>query len=49
MTNEGEIKITSYEVILVNQYYENDNPIETPEGRKKRQKLEAELQQLNLF
>lgn len=49
MTNEGEIKITSYEVLLVNQYYENDNPIETPEGRRKRQKREAELQQLNLF
>lgn len=49
MTNEGDIKTTSYEVLLVNQYYENDNPIETPEGRRKRQKREADLRQLNLF
>ena len=49
MTNEGDIKTTSYEVLLVNQYYENNNPIETPEGKRKRQKREADLQQLNLF
>ena len=49
MTNEGDIKTSSYEVLLVNQYYENDNPIETPEGKRKRQKREADLRQLNLF
>lgn len=46
---EGEVYVSSYEVVLVNNYFENDKPIETPEGRRKRQKLEAELQQLNLF
>ena len=46
---EGEVYVSSYEVVLVNNYFENDQPIETPEGRRKRQKLEAELQQLNLF
>ncbi len=46
---EGEVYISSYEVVLVNNYFENDKPIETPEGRRKRQKREAELQQLNLF
>ena len=49
MTNEGDIKTTSYEVLLVNQYYENNNPIETPEGKRKRQKHEIDLQQLKLF
>lgn len=46
---EGEVYISSYEVELVNNYFENDKPIETPEGRRKRQKQEAELQQLYLF
>ena len=46
---EGEVYVSSYEVVPVNNYFENDKPIETPEGRRKRQKLEAELQQLNLF
>lgn len=46
---EGEVYVSSYEVVLVNNYFENDKPVETPEGRRKRQKLEAELQQLNLF
>lgn len=45
---EGEIKITSYEVIFVYRYYDNDNPIETPEGRRKRQKYEADKRQLEL-
>ena len=46
---EGEVYVSSYEVVLVNNYFENDKPIETSEGRRKRQKREAELQQLNLF
>ena len=46
---EGEVYISSYEVVLVNNYFENDKPIETSEGRRKRQKREAELQQLSLF
>lgn len=49
MTNEGETRITSYEVLCVNRYYDNDNPIETPEGRRKRKKHEAEKLQLTLF
>lgn len=49
MTNEGEVRITSYEVLYVNRYYDNDNPVETPEGRRKRKKHEAEKLQLTLF
>ena len=49
MTNEGMVKVTSYEVLSVNRYYDNDNPIETPEGKRKRQKREAESLQLRLF
>ena len=49
MTSEGEVRITSYEVLCVNRYYDNDNPVETPEGRRKRKKHEAEKLQLTLF
>lgn len=49
ITNEGEVKVSGYEVSLVDKYFENDTPIETPEGRKKRQQKEAERQQMNLF
>ncbi len=49
MTREGIVRITSYEVLSVNRYYDNDNPIETPEGKRKRQKREAESLQLRLF
>lgn len=47
--NEGIEKITNIEVNRVNHYFENDKPIETPEGRTHRKKKEAEKQQLNLF
>lgn len=47
--NEGIEKITNIEVTSVTHYFENDKPIETPEGRKKRNKNEAEKQQLQLF
>lgn len=47
--NEGLEKITNIEVNRVNHYFENDKPIETPEGRTHRKKKEAEKQQLNLF
>lgn len=46
---EGEVKITGYEVVLVNHYFENDKPVETPEGKRNRQMKEAELKQLTLF
>lgn len=43
---EGNEKITGYEVWSVDTTFENDKPIETPEGRRKRQKKEAESMQL---
>lgn len=46
---EGAVKITGYEVILVNHYFENDKPVETPEGKRNRQIKEAESNQLTLF
>lgn len=46
---EGEVKITGYEVVLVNHYFENDKPVETPEGKRNRQIREAESNQLTLF
>lgn len=46
---EGEVRITGYEVVLVNHYFENDKPIETPEGKRHRQIKEAEEMQLTLF
>ncbi len=47
--NEGDIKITSYEVTEVYNYFENDTPIETPAGKWKRQKKEDEENALYLF
>ena len=47
--NEGIEKINGYDVLRVNNYFENDKPVETPEGKHHRQKKEAEKQQLNLF
>lgn len=49
VTAEGEVCISGYEVVLVNHYFENDSPIETPEGKRKRQIKEYESQQLSLF
>lgn len=46
---EGEVRISGYEVILVNHYFENDKPVETPEGKRKRQTKEYEQQQMSLF
>ena len=47
--NEGDIKITGHEVTEVYNFFENETPIETPEGKRKRQKREAEERQLSLF
>lgn len=47
--NQGDVKITGYEVTEVYNYFENDTPIETPEGRRRRQRKENEENQLNLF
>lgn len=43
------MRISGYEVLLVNHYFENDKPVETPEGKRKRQIREYEEKQLNLF
>jgi hypothetical protein len=47
--NEGIEKIVKYEVIRVNEYFENDKPIETNEGKNYRQKKEADERQYDLF
>lgn len=49
LDNEGMIKITKYEVTRVNSYFENDKPIETPEGKSYRNKKEADKNQYKLF
>ena len=46
---EGVVRISGYEVLLVNHYFENDKPVETPEGKRKRQIREDEEKQLKLF
>jgi hypothetical protein len=48
MDNNGNERITEYNIIRVNNYFENDTPIETSEGKKHRQKQEAEKMQLKL-
>lgn len=47
--SQGDVKVTGYEVTKVYEFFENDTPIETPEGRHKRQKKEAEKNQMELF
>lgn len=47
--NEGIEKNTGYDVMFVNHYFDNEKPIETNEGRKRRQIREAEKNQTNLF
>lgn len=47
--NEGNIILNGFEVLRVNEYFENDKPIETNEGKKHRRTKEAERQQLELF
>ena len=49
INKDGEIYISGYEVVLVNQYFDNDKPMETPEGKRKRQNIENEKKQLKLF
>ena len=47
--NEGLEKISGVEVIRVNHYFENDKPIETPEGKRHRRNKELEKLQLDIF
>lgn len=46
---EGNEKITGYEVLSVDSYELDGIPTETPEGKRKRQKEEADKLQLSLF
>jgi hypothetical protein len=46
---EGKEIIISYNIVRVNEYFENDKPVETPEGKHHRQIQEADKQQLKLF
>lgn len=47
--NEGQIKISGYEVTRVNEYFINDKPIQTREGRKYKSEKNNSSEQLNLF
>lgn len=47
--NEGNEKITSYNILRVNNYFENNKTTETPEGKKHRQKKEADERQFKMF
>lgn len=47
--NEGIERVIGYDVLRVNKYFENDKPIETPEGKHHRQKKEADKLQMDLF
>lgn len=42
LDDEGNEKIKNIIVVRVLEYFENDKPIETPEGKRKRQQKEAE-------
>lgn len=47
--SNGDEKITEYNIVRVDEYFKNEKPIETPEGRKNRQTKEAEKMQGKLF
>lgn len=48
INSEGQEYIVGYDVVRVNNYFENETPIETPEGRKHRQQQEADKLQMEL-
>lgn len=49
INNEGIEQISSYTIKRVNNYFENDKPIETPEGKNHRQKRESDESQYGMF
>lgn len=49
INNEGHEVVSEYNIVRVNEYFESDKPIETPEGKKHRQKQEADKNQLKMF
>ncbi|MCK9199277.1 MAG: hypothetical protein M0P49_06715 [Bacilli bacterium] len=48
LNSEGEERIKGYDVLIVDKYFENNTPIETPEGRRNRHKKEAEKMQMKI-
>lgn len=46
---EGNIQNVEFNIIRVNRYFDNDNPIETQEGKFHRQKKEGDNAQLKIF
>lgn len=49
LDNNGNDIIIERNIVRVNSYFVNDTPIETSEGKKHRQKQEADKRQLELF
>lgn len=49
INSDGDVEIVGRDIIRVNEYFENDQPTETPEGKKHRQIKEADKQQLKIF
>lgn len=49
LNNEGNEEIKNLNILRVNEYFENEKPVETPEGKRHRQKQEADRNQLKLF
>jgi len=47
--NEGHEQVTSYNIVRVNEYFENDKPVETPEGRLHRHRRSAGESQISLW
>lgn len=49
LDNNGDETILAYNILRVNEYFENNQPIETPEGKLSRQKREAIENQIKMF
>lgn len=47
--NEGKEQTTNYNIVRVIEYFENDKPIETPEGKLHRYKKDADERQTKLW
>lgn len=47
--NDGQEKIVGYEVVVVNRYFENESPVETIEGRRRRDEKRFQKEQQSLF
>lgn len=49
VNSQGEVNITGYDVLAVDQYFVTNTPVETPEGKKRRRDRETAKNQLELF